>query len=62
VIAQLFDAAYYKDGIFRQFYIYFCDNEDAKKFSILYNRESRLLNMFNKLKDESIGANKDEAC
>jgi hypothetical protein len=51
VIAQLYDAAYFKDGIFRRFYFYFLDSSDAQKFCSLYNRESSILRTINKLTD-----------
>jgi hypothetical protein len=58
VIAQLCDAAYYKDGIFRRFYIHFSDNEGAGKFSKLYNRESNIVKKLKKLKESMEISNK----
>lgn len=52
VISQLYDAAYFKDGIFRRFYFYFMDSSsDAQKFCNLYNRESSMLRTIRELKD-----------
>jgi hypothetical protein len=58
VIAQLCDAAYYKEGIFCQFYICFSDDEDAEKFSKLYNRESNMVKTINALKESVKISNK----
>jgi hypothetical protein len=54
VVAQLFDAAFYKDGIFRRFYLYFSDSCDAQKFCKLYNREASMVRTIKKLKDSLV--------
>lgn len=51
VLAQLHDVAFFKDGIFCRFYIYFSDRTDAQKFCKLYNRESSMVRKIKKRTD-----------